>query len=460
MKRIAFLYTLALMFVSSCTNNMDINDDRAVNKDFQINSFYLELAALGENMSNDEIINEVYGLISQTRAFDSRIGNISIVDSSKVEVGNITTRSGVQDSVMIYKVYDKLNDVTHIVCGNRLYPFELASVNGMAELDNKESGVSVFLGSISQFLAANKMEINNDTLNEARSSIIFSEYKNGMLSAIVQSPTADHFQRFEIRTVEGYSNQIFPLVNVTWGQWAPYNSELDSVADSASDYMMVQPPVGCAPVAIAQILSAFQHPDSISFNGYTWSGNWSILTAYPTAFRLMADDKRELAQLMKIIGMCIRTTYHSDRSETLFLQTRNFFRDRLRFDMTDVYSYNLSQIKNSLQNNSPVYISGNDYQQGSHAWVIDGYRKVSRYKYYNVYECIVSKPSDPIDEHEWCLISSTLNSVTNFEQVHCNWGWDGRDNGYFESGVFCVDDLNFSNSFCLLLNLSPNSSEF
>ncbi len=57
---------------------------------------------------------------------------------------------------------------------------------------------------------------------------------------------------------------------------------------------------------------------------------------------------------------------------------------------------------------------------GGHAWVCDGY--VKRERSYITYDVDANEIADSGKEHEYYL--------------HCNWGWDGKRNGYFFDGVF------------------------
>ncbi len=76
----------------------------------------------------------------------------------------------------------------------------------------------------------------------------------------------------------------------------------------------------------------------------------------------------------------------------------------------------------------------------SHAWNIDGYR---------VNQTIVTNEV----YRKGKLYSSTQIKKDPVVLVHCDWGWRGRDNGYFVSGVFDLsnrDDIIFD---------GPTSSE-
>lgn len=67
---------------------------------------------------------------------------------------------------------------------------------------------------------------------------------------------------------------------------------------------------------------------------------------------------------------------------------------------------------NYLDGHYLLYVRGNDSATGNgHGWVVDGYKK---------YSYLSANPSEIY--------------------YHCNWGWNGMDNGYFSNGVFNVSD--------------------
>ena len=74
--------------------------------------------------------------------------------------------------------------------------------------------------------------------------------------------------------------------------------------------------------------------------------------------------------------------------------------------------------------------------KSAHAWVVDGYMKFK------------------VTIHRACSCTSYATSNIRYhEYMHCNWGWTGKCNGYFNLGIFNTakvqmydeSDLGYSN---------------
>lgn len=62
-----------------------------------------------------------------------------------------------------------------------------------------------------------------------------------------------------------------------------------------------------------------------------------------------------------------------------------------------------------------------------HAWVVDGYRRyVTVFTIWATYPNGITRLFDEYEE-------------TNM-YLHCNWGWDGSNNGYFTMNIFDTGD--------------------
>ena len=77
--------------------------------------------------------------------------------------------------------------------------------------------------------------------------------------------------------------------------------------------------------------------------------------------------------------------------------------------------YSLTQIKNMLYDHKPVFIAALGLG-GGHAWVIDGIKTRT-----------IQDENSETESREQVLL-------------HCNWGWDGSSNGYYESKIFDTID--------------------
>ena len=80
----------------------------------------------------------------------------------------------------------------------------------------------------------------------------------------------------------------------------------------------------------------------------------------------------------------------------------------------------MNRVYISLDKGYPVIMSAKANAFNAHTWVVDGYVKQRQSGQYI----------------GWTTGSTYGGKTETREFVHCNWGWDGVDDGYFYSGVF------------------------
>ena len=206
---------------------------------------------------------------------------------------------------------------------------------------------------------------------------------------------------------------VSPLLDCEWGQGFPYYNMCPTVGD-------LHCLTGCVATAFAQILYYHKWPEkgqgqiSYDSDGQTYSTDFSQST-YRWDLMLPSYDENSsqasqdaVALLMKDVGYAFQTFYGlgdsgaSDDPVTLInyfdydQSMRLIIRDYVNQETWD------NTIVEELKNNRPVYLSGGS-PTGGHAMVIDG-----------------------------------CDSDGYF---HINFGWNGRDNGYFAtSGIYFNGD--------------------
>lgn len=100
------------------------------------------------------------------------------------------------------------------------------------------------------------------------------------------------------------------------------------------------------------------------------------------------------------------------------------------YDQNPLRAYNYTDIRTELNTGRPLWMcgeadivdsEGNTNRKG-HAWVLDGYKCRTHY----------------IKEYVDCDYGREYfrNDAISCQYVHINWGHDGANDGYFESGVF------------------------
>lgn len=446
---------LSLLCVA-CQDDDAVIEEANVDTSGQISPEYLKLAAFGELLSVDEIISNV-NVLHGGSASRSNISSLSISDTWKIAVKSGNSRTVATDSVSLHCVYDSERDISTIVCGNRLYPFSLAVIDGeFSQEDNSLGGVRDYFSRVPIYLAENKLKYDAEAVAELESQIVNSDYSDGVYSFVIQPGGSLPIQRLEYETEYSYSSVIGPLVTTNWGQLHPYNKTLDLVPNEDSS-AYVLPPAGCVAVAIAQILAYHKSPATISARGLTWQGNWNEITRHSNAIFLTDEYQTEVADLMKVIGAGVYMDYNWDTSGATLSSAYSFITYTLEINSSPISEYSFPSVTQSLSNNRPVFVCGADMIADSgHAWVIDGSRTEKAKLYERIYRSKVETPSDPIVDSEWELISSVLQSEETTSQVYCNWGWGNRSNGFFESGVFNVSTYHFNDNLYTICNINPN----
>lgn len=217
--------------------------------------------------------------------------------------------------------------------------------------------------------------------------------------------------------IPGMWENVQPMLQTRWGQNAPYNNNCYTSNGQ-------QALAGCAAVAIGQIVAYHQYPTS--YNGHSY--DWSSILQSDVVSESDTIASNSVANLIHDIGVLIGMNYGVNGSSAYFSNTSNCW---INFGYTYQNNDSLTvDIIESLKMDLPVYIRGTRYDDNGaphgHAWVIDGsYRGLVR-------ELVISPNGIPKYKHK------------NYNFVHCNWGWDGNNNGFFLFGEF-NKKYNFSN---------------
>lgn len=240
--------------------------------------------------------------------------------------------------------------------------------------------------------------------------------------------------------------KVEPRVAVRWGQSPP-------LGEFCRNYT-----VGCAPLAIAQVMSYFKHPTSFSgtykeysnraqpvteqYHSFTVSWDYVVkhLSSYdnvdcPCWYYSEYDIHNALSRLGCHIGYFSGLkdsdyTYGSNGSPetgSTVDKTRNALKK---------YGYTVSEECAYKSGDSDkigaglILMVGNNVSSDNkgvgHMWVLDGVRR------YNVKHTVYirEKDSDP-----WKV---SLQHTYRYHMNHFNWGWDGRNNGWFNDNVFNI----------------------
>jgi len=213
-----------------------------------------------------------------------------------------------------------------------------------------------------------------------------------------------------------YVSSVPSKITVNWGQGTPYNNNCP-----AKDVGVGNKPAGCVATAIAQIFSYYQYPTSHTKNGVTFNYNWATMKMHYSVYNPYPLAYTSLSHLFyNDIGLGVSMSYGDDGSSAYDSNARTYVAIRGGYTCTNLLTYNHSDVLAAINQNKLLYTRGQNLSS-AHAWVIDGYLTQKR------------------------LIIEDGRSYYEYQNVvHCNWGWDGIYNGYFNSGAFAVNGTHFN----------------
>lgn len=214
-------------------------------------------------------------------------------------------------------------------------------------------------------------------------------------------------------------DQAGPLVPVKWHQEDPHNLKIPLINGH-------RPPVGCVATAISQIMSYHRHPQ------YNWD---LIISNIGNNY-----SKEILSTLHRDLGLPhnLNMQYSVLESGAPSANVPRTFR-AYGYQSSDLCDYNWETIKSEIYDRKPIYVRANCIKveettprflfwggktsvsyRGGHAWVLDGIRTIKR-------------KVTHIDRYYKHVIGTSYETK---ELVHCNFGWGGKDNGYYLSKAF------------------------
>lgn len=210
---------------------------------------------------------------------------------------------------------------------------------------------------------------------------------------------------------------------VSWKQSSPFND----LYPKKRKYFLLgkrdKAPAGCFPLAIAKILTHFEQPNSFTYNGYTV--NWGELkNSYNSAI-----GKLSAAHLLKGISAGCECWYFYEGTFTFPSKATSFMRF-IGFENAHSHNYSFDRVKEMIDNGCPliIYSVPGINVLKSHSWNIDGY--------------IIKERTITTEIYSGSVLNNTITKTETCRMVHCDFGWNGKCNGYYASGVFKLDDSN------------------
>ncbi|HRZ42000.1 MAG TPA: PKD domain-containing protein [Bacteroidales bacterium] len=223
-------------------------------------------------------------------------------------------------------------------------------------------------------------------------------------------------------------SQIFavpPLLgSIEWGQGCYYNASCPYDAAAGSGYCN-RVPVGCVATAMCQVMKYYGHPaqgtgsnsyyhptyGTLTANFGSSTYNWSLMPASISA------ANAEIAKISYHAAVSVDMNFGPQGSGSYASDARDALVNNFGYQSTASLQAKQSwpdptwdlMMTTEMDNGRPLIYRGNNaLQQDGHAWVIDGYQGASNNHY------------------------------------HCNWGWNGYQNGYFYLNNLTASGYNFS----------------
>lgn len=219
----------------------------------------------------------------------------------------------------------------------------------------------------------------------------------------------------------GSTGEVIPC---QWNQTSPFNKYCFT-ADGR------QAPAGCVAVAVAQLM--YHYGKNVTYNGTYY--NWNTMRTVINGREAQGDAAKDMvAKLLFQLGrpQNLNMNYEVGSSGAY---SENVPRTFINFGYSKggtLQAYDVIYLCHG-----PLYVEGsakkktiqhrflgiNTWQEVSyheaHAWVID--RKIHQ-------------------EQKLYTVGGKYVKTIQRELVHCNWGWGGRDDGYYYDGAFNTNE--------------------
>ncbi len=300
----------------------------------------------------------------------------------------------------------------------------------------------------------------------------FDEYMQMATNSIISFdrpirpiPTDSLYVKTKTEDIERSCN---PLVQTRWGQKQIFGMYCPNKV------------AGCGATAMAQIMSYHKFPKTITttyadapYAGKTINIPWDKIIPHIATENSCLNEldcisnHYTIGALLREIGERIYMSYYDvDSNVTASSGCKPYdipdgFRD-FGYKSDKLQVLDTAAIFRSLDNKMPLIASGKQLNSDAlgHIWVIDGYR-YNRHIVKGQKMKIIITDQGIRTEYVWDTIIDNEEIL-----IHHNWGHDGRCNGFFDYGIYKMNDAtefdddnsynNFSSDYCMSLQIIPN----
>lgn len=214
-------------------------------------------------------------------------------------------------------------------------------------------------------------------------------------------------------TITGHwevTGAITPMLKTKWHQKSPFNDVAPIIGNKKA-------PAGCVPVAVAQIMAYHEYPPKFVdwkvaktvYNYENTHNNTYAIYADSVKAKGSIEAQSTVSYLLYVIGKDCSVRYGATSSSALPVDAKDCLKSWGYRNVVRHLGYDRVEILKCLERGCPVFIGARRSGSG-HAWVIDGY----------------------IRRQYVCTGFDTVKQLL----MHCNWGFAGDADGYYESELF------------------------
>ncbi len=218
--------------------------------------------------------------------------------------------------------------------------------------------------------------------------------------------------------------QYGTFLTTQWGQSYPYNDKLPYISGT---YQKAY--AGCTLIAMIQIMAYHKKP----YQNVT-TADWTRFAQSSQCYEVKLQD-------------CIRTIFDALPKDVDSEGTGISQRNAAYFLQDNGYKVSYKENYSSDDMSLPCMVSGYNSENEGHTWVVDAKRQGQTVTY-DKYE--------KDDGYDIWRIYVEKHAESNPLYVHCNWGWYGSSDGWFQSGVFYYYNQFDYRQNLEMTNIQPN----
>ena len=395
MKKLFIFAVLSLLMIG-CTDDEPVSVPNAMKQSAKENEHRVSL---------QDALKRAESLLSQigdpaTRSKTRKVKSVEYLQ-------NQLTRSGAIDTTLYLVNYEDNAGFALLGADDRVRPIYAISDEGRLNMEDtvENKGLALFFRNTEAEIA------NSPVLTESGDTFIY------IGPPINPEPLIQKTLIEKVGPLLGYHQR-------RWHQGSPFNMySLNSNGTPIN--------VGCATLAIAQVMSFYAYPSNYRTDTFPWG---AMNSGY-------ANER--VAKFLRVLGNPENLDHDYDISTGLIVlyPIRTTFANMGYHNIEGFKFFNEEEVVSILQKGNsnivgggPVLMAGSSFNSGGHVWVIDGYL---------LYE-----------------LSGTAiygNKIDDY-LFHCVWGWQGQSDGYYywaKSHKFSGDPIERENDESGISN-NPN----